>query len=246
MTRKPIKMLIGSVLLMLFGGYVIYSGYASADESVIEYGETLEENSAHVAPKTIDTLSAGGPLTIWARGTTMLHCTAEGGSGSISMAPPEPLTIPGPAGEDFHLAGVIRSEPGRYVITCENPEGARFGISMLPVEKFRESTTNYVGGLILGGGVGVVGLVFFLMALVRRSEWKKAHRSVAPEFGQAPTRGPKAAEADSGPVTGWEHLVVPGSAALPGYPAPPDLIGTTPPVAPPLPPPVEQHVGSVQ
>ena len=256
MTPKPRKMLIGSILMMI--GAVIGGGLTFFDGAgkLAEFGRALESSESVEMPGTTIRRGTGQPLSIWATGTSFLRCSTRDNDGPVTMTPVDPQSTEDTTGTDHNLIGLFPTTSGEtYTVTCEGADGATFSLVQFPIGTVLSGALLTLIGAVGGFIVFVLGVIFLVISLVRRANWKKRNGVRIPPRrtrrpGQPGQPGPPAGGPSADPGgqrdTGWEHLVVPGSPALPGYPAPPNLIGEPPAQPPPLPPPVEQGAGSVR
>ena len=239
-TKAPKGFLIAGLvsILLAFGG----CGYGCV--SVVGVGSDLVDaltNTQPVAIGTSTTLSSSTEFAAIAT-TSSATCTVQDDSGSsVSLDSP-------PTGSDFTLdvngqTYEVRywfdaQEGTSYEVSCSDEisgaTGGEYIVGSVP------SLTGLVTGasaVIAGFVLFLLGVIFLIVGLVKRSRWKK-NRGDSASFG-GPTPGAPPAPGGYGappPAPGGYGGPPPMPGAPPGGPTPPPAPGAPPP-APGAPPP---------
>ena len=239
--KKPKTMLILALVSLLLG----MSGCTVGVIGVVKIGSWASD-----VGRSFEQTPNGGTAVLQASrsGTALIFtdsssrssatCTVEGPDGAVKLDNGG-LTIGNSDTAGYSGYGTFDTkEGGSYEVSCDdsfNSSGSFF-VAQLP------SLPGGLGGLvagIFGGGFFLfLALVFFIIALVQRSSWKKKQNApmMAPAYGQAYPQPGMAPAPPGYPQQGYPQQGYPQQAAPPppvGYAPPPAM---QPPPAPPAPP----------
>lgn len=235
-TTKPPKGALWTGIILLI---LSLAGCGGGCGSFISFGSEFSDvlsGSSTVGVGTPTTLEASSTTGIILSSVPNLRCTGQDDNGNdISFEEP-PAGASGSVnttdGDELDFSYSFDTDDGAtYQILCGSTELS--GTGQYAVASFPGFTKAIVGAAGLGAGflLFIIGLIFFIVGLVKRSKWKKSH-AVAPAGGYVPPAG------GTPPPPGGVAPPPPGG----GTPPPPG--GTYPPPAPapqaPTPPPVPQ------
>ncbi|MEZ5383238.1 MAG: hypothetical protein R2754_15770 [Microthrixaceae bacterium] len=219
--RKPRKMLIGSIIIMVLATIGGIAAFAIGISQVANVVDKLSNTDQTTVPGTASVDGTGAAFSIWSSGSSVLNClvaTAEGTPVTLDSSNASGSSSADVNGESFDIVGEFETKSGtRYDVTCNEPAGGAFLVTDVAISDFIGFAALIVGSVVGGLGLFFVGLIFFIIALFRRSSWKKSNTFSGPQGGyqQAPAWTPPA----PGGQTAWNQ----------GGPPPPGGTGGPPP-----------------
>ena len=193
--RKPRKMLIGSIIIMVLatiGGIAATAiGFSKAFNVIQDLSKA--EQTQVPGPATVE--GTGGSFSVWSVGSSSLNCVVATGSGeSVTLEPPSAngSATAENGGESFDFVGSFDADTGtRYEVTCNGSSSAdaRFIVADVAFSDFLLYGGIGLGGIFGGLGLFFIGVIFFIVALFRRSSWKKSNAYPGPQGGPPPPGG---------------------------------------------------------
>lgn len=242
-TKAPKGALItGLVLLLLsFGGCgygcVSFAGFATDVADAIDSASTTPLNQP-----TRLTATSEAAVILTSTGTARCRVTDDRGA-EVTLQDPGAgtdgsLTV---NGETLDLSSAFETTEGRtYEVICGDEAGTLTGsYAVAPIPALSTLAIGFGG---LGGGVVLflLGAIFLIVGLVKRSKWKK-QRDAGGFSGGGPAQGyappPPGTGAVPPPPGGGFTPPAPGQAPPPPMPPQTPAPGQTPPPAQPTPPP---------
>jgi len=231
-TKAPKGALITGIVLLLLGlggcgaaafGVASLAGLADDITDTINYGESTRFTSA----------SNAGALVLLSSDAT---CAGVDGSGQdLTFGNPGGTFTVNANGESFTSALTFDTVEGEtYELSCDDALETQAGT--YTVLKLPSVFGGVLGAVMIGaGGVGgalflVLGLIFVIVGLVKRSKWKKQNSSGGPGAAMAPG----GYGAPPAPV-GYAPPPPSGAPPMPsgyGAPTPPPPPGQAPPPPP--------------
>ena len=183
-------------------------------------------------PGTETVAGSGSQFTVWST-SSFANCTVNGGDTNFdTSASTNQSTDAG--GESFNLVGWFDTSSGQdYTVECDGSPGETFSVIEVSFSALATGIGLLVGSFVGGFGLFVIGLIFVIIALFRRSSWKKSHGmgpgGYQPGPGQpAPGQQAWAGQPQAAGPPGWNPP--------PGGQAPPSGDAPTAPGGPPPPP----------
>lgn len=242
--KKPKKMLIGGIVIMVIATIGGIAAFAIGFMQIADVGSTLSGANDYAVNEPATITGSGDAFTIWGT-SALLNCAVIDSSGNSVDLNTTTTAESSSGDENFNLVGYFDTASGEsYQVSCQGSQGETFNVVEIPISKVLSSVGLLAGSLIGGFGLFVIGLIFFIIALFRRSSWKKKQGGgfggpgsggFQPQPGQQAWTTPQAQA--PGP-TGWDQPTSPGAPPPPAGPppgpgAPPAFGNPPPPVGPP-------------
>jgi len=237
-TKPPKGLLVTGIVLIALslvgcgGGCVSFVGFAS------DLTDRAEE-ADRVAFADQTTFTASGEAAIVLVSDPSATCIGQDeDSQPIDFEDPGANTtgeIDTGSGPALELKYGFDTEEGRtYIVSCGSETGADGEFMVFAFPGFTKLLTG-LGGVVGGGIFFVIGVIFLIVGLVKRSKWKKNNQGVftPPAAGYAPAP----AGGSPPPPSGGFTPPPPAPGAPPVPPAAPPASPTQPPPAPGTPPP---------
>ena len=230
-TKPPKGFLIAALVFLL----VWLAGCGVGCGGLIVGVKNLVDNASDA-----ETAAVGEPFEFTANDSQAAIFTSSSATRCQVLGPDGPVSVESPdgasgsfesGGRDFELDFTFDTDDGAsYDVDCVGPQGSEF-----VVIGFSLGFLAFLSAAGIGAVGFVLGVIFLIIGLVRRSRWRKEQSSmqfpatIPPGYGQAPPPG--YGQAPAGQVPPPVQASPPG-----GYGAPAAPADQPPPYAPPPPP----------
>ncbi len=242
---KPKKMLIGGIVIMVIATIGGIAAFAVGLSKVSGVASEITASDNVTLPGTESVSGSGSQFTVWST-SSIVNCTVNGGEVNFdTSASTSQSTDAG--GESFNLVGWFDTTSGQeYSVECDGTSGETFSVIEVSFSALATGIGLLVGSFVGGFGLFVIGLIFLIVALFRRSSWKKRQGGGMGPGGYQPPPGQQGWSAPQGTApgpAGWNPNAggqapppVQGG-SFPGQGAPPPPGGQAPPLGNTPPPP---------
>lgn len=227
---KPKKMLIGGIVIMVIAMIGGITAFVIGIVQISDVASTLSGATDYSVDEPATISGSGDALTIWGT-SSLLNCQASDSSGNTVDINTTTTAESTADGESLNLIGYFDAEDGEdYQVTCQGSPGDTFNVVEIAISKVLSSVGLLVGSLIGGFGLFFIGLIFVIIALFRRSSWKKRQGGGMGPGGyqQPPGQQGWAPQPQPGAPADWNQPTGQG-APYPDQGAPPPGEGTLPP-----------------
>ena len=247
---KPKKMLIGGIVIMVIATIGGIAAFAVGLSKVSGVASEITASDNVTLPGTESVSGSGSQFTVWST-SSIVNCTVNGGEVNFdTSASTSQSTDAG--GESFNLVGWFDTTSGQeYSVECDGTSGETFSVIEVSFSALATGIGLLVGSFVGGFGLFVIGLIFLIIALFRRSSWKKRQGGGMGPGGYQPPPGQQGWSAPQGTApgpAGWNPNAggqapppvqggsFPGQGAPPPPGGQPPPLGNTPPPVSPPPP----------
>lgn len=231
-------MLIGGIVMMVIATIGGIGAFVVGIMQISDVADKLTSAQEFSVGEPAGITGSGDTFTIWSS-NAFLNCTITDSSGSTVDLNDTTSASSDANGESFSLIGYFDTDSGAaYQVLCQGSPGDTFNVVELSISKVVSSVGLLVGSLVGGFGLFFIGLIFFIIALFRRSSWKKnqgggfgggGYQPQPPQPGQQ-AWNPQAPQGGmQPPPPGGMQPPPPGAGAPPPQAGPPPAPGAPPP-----------------
>ena len=232
---KPKKMLIGGIVIMVIATIGGITALVLGVTKISSVASEITASDNVTLPGSETVAGSGSQFTVWST-SSLVNCSVNGGDVNFdTSASTSQSTDAG--GESFNLVGWFDTTSGQdYSVDCDGTSGETFSVIEVSFSALATGIGLLVGSFIGGFGLFVLGLIFVIIALFRRSSWKKRHGGGMGPSGSQPPPGQQGwgGQPQAPGPAGWNptggQAPAPGQGgSYPGQGAPPPPGGQSPP-----------------
>ena len=185
---KPKKMLIGGIVIMVIATIGGITALVLGVTKISSVASEITASDNVTLPGTETVSGSGSQFTVWST-SSLVNCLVNGGDVNFdTSASTSQSTDAG--GESFNLVGWFDTTSGQdYSVDCDGTSGETFSVIEVSFSALATGIGLLVGSFIGGFGLFVLGLIFVIIALFRRSSWKKRHGGGMGPSGSQPPPG---------------------------------------------------------
>ncbi len=185
---KPKKMLIGGIVIMVIAtiGGVTALVLGITKISGVANEITSSDNVSLPGAETV--AGSGDQFTVWST-SSFVNCTVNGGDVTFNTSASTSQSTD-VEGQSFNLVGWFDTSSGQdFTVDCDGTPGETFSVIEVSFSALATGIGLLVGSFLGGFGLFFIGLVFVIIALFRRSSWKKRHGGGMGPGGYQPPPG---------------------------------------------------------